>query len=326
MWMGYRGIGIGPLAGWMLSGVLATVALGQPEAPARSSDTTPTPPPAAQAEAAPAMDWWLGVQCRPMNEALRRELGLAETGGVLVEKTVPESPAEKAGLHRHDVLTAAGGKPLQNARDLLDAVNASQGKALVVEYLRDGEKHHVTVQPQQRPDWARIASNAEQSAALRKWLEQLQSGEPGAPMRFRFIHPGTILPQGAPTHPPLPANVSITIIKRGSELAQVIVTRDDQKWEVAENELEKLPKDLIPYAELMLGRTVWGPVGGARLFEFVPDGAGPPRARGEETAPPASDDAKAESDRALEQRLEQMNQQIERLRGSIEELRNSQTR
>jgi membrane-associated protease RseP (regulator of RpoE activity) len=310
----------GWLGGLVLSWMMAAAAYAQPSQKVAPPPDASHGPARAVEAAADTSDWWLGVQCRPVDEALRTHLGLAGAEGLVVEKVVPESPAQKADLKRHDVLVTADGKPLKSPADLIGVVRGKEGKPLVLGYLRGGQKHEVAVAPQHRPEWARVmgpsAMTAEESQLLRKWLQQLQAGEPGEPLRFRFIHPGTILPPDAPAYPPLPPNVSIAITKRGSDLAKVTVTRDDKKWEVAENELDKLPKDLAPYAKCMLGRTVPDAGGAVQLYELMPEGAEPTQDGGVASAQSAPTD----------KRLEMMNQQLNQLRSLIEELQKERTR
>jgi len=315
---------VGRLAGVLVCWFLAAGGFAQAAQDAPPNSGSSQAPAPASPSASDVGDWWLGVQCRPVDEALGAQLGLAEAQGLIAEKIVPESPAAKAGLRRHDILVTAGGKTLKAAPDLIAAVNAVDGKDLVVEYLRNGRKDKVTLQPQRRPEWARSARMAQESQLLRKWLQQFQSADPGSPLRFRFIHPGAILPGDAPSYPPLPENVSITITKRGSEPAKVVVTRDEKKWEAAENELDKLPKDLAPYAKGMLGRSFLDSHGVIQSYEFVPDWVGSASAGTKEGSPP--DTAEEEANGPVQRRLEKMNRQLDELRRSVDELRKERSR
>ena len=47
-------------------------------------------------------------------------LGLKVDKGVVVTNVIPTGPAEKAGLHRGDVIVAIDKKPIADSRDLLD--------------------------------------------------------------------------------------------------------------------------------------------------------------------------------------------------------------
>lgn len=278
-------------------------------------------------------DYWLGVECRPVDDALRAQLGLPEDQGLVVENVVPDGPAAKAGIQRHDVLVKAGDEPLKDLRVLIDAIEKTQEKELVIELLRGGKKETVQVTPAKRPKetgpkeflpW----SGGEPPRGLERpwnvfeeWLKG--DGEKG-PMRFRFFHPGTILPSDAWPHPPLPGNLSVTITKEGDKPAKIVVSRGDEKWELTEKEVDKLPEDIRPHVERMLGRAAKAPMGQFKPFDYVPDWTPPGWREGpqkERPAPPA--DA---LQRRIEKRIEEMNQRIENLRKSIEELRKGRPR
>ena len=100
--------------------------------------------------------------------------------------------------------------------------------------------------------------------------------------------------------------MSVTIPKEGSEPTRITVKRGEETWDVTEKELDKLPADVRPAVDRMLGGMVLGPEGVGSRFDFVPDLA----ASGKPDKP--SDDRGGLSDR-LEDRLDKMNQRIERL-------------
>ena len=47
--------------------------------------------------------------------------------------------------------------------------------------------------------------------------------------------------------------MSIVISKEGDQPAKIVVKRGDEKWEVTEKELDKLPADVRPHVEHMFG-------------------------------------------------------------------------
>ena len=61
---------------------------------------------------------------------------------------------------------------------------------------------------------------------------------------------------------PMPANLSIAITKVGEQPANIVVQRDKDEWKVTEKTLDKLPADVRPFVERMLGHGVFGIVGG----------------------------------------------------------------
>jgi len=275
-------------------------------------------------EAAPIRlsDHWIGVECYPVGGALRAQLALPEGQGLVVQQVMPDSPAAKAGLQQYDVLVAAGGKPLGTIKDLVEAVDAAKGKKLSLELLRGGESTKLDVQPTKRPAEARPrpwpgdrgfprVPGVEHPDwdQIQKWLERVQPGKDGRPpMRFRFFQPGWILPPGAPAQPPLPRNMSVAITKTGDDPARIVVKKGDQKWEVTEDEIDKLPEEIRPHIQRMLGGVPPVAPEQGKPFDFVPDWSMPP---GIEVPSPEG----------LEKRMEEMNRRIEELRKSLDEMR-----
>lgn len=309
----------GWLAGFVLAVVIAGAACAQVD---------------VQVQAAPVAlsEWWIGLSCQaPIPEAVRAQSGLKENQGVLVEAVFPESPAAKAGLQQHDILLKAGGKPLGKVQDLIDAIDAAKDKPLALELLRGGKPLSIEVKPEKRPASAQPGLVWPPGAdwdQMRKWIERMRPGERGGPpLRFRFFHPGTILPPSAATMPPLPDNMSVVITKQGKEPAHIVVKKDSQKWEITEKELDKLPADVRPHVEQMLGRGWREWSGRLQFFDFFPDwtpeASSPAAPETPSDKPPPS--ATAPSSR-LERRLESLERRVEQLRKSLDEMRQAPPR
>jgi len=63
--------------------------------------------------------------------------------GAYVGKVKSGSPAERAGLHSGDVITALGGQPVQRAGDVQRLLSdMPPGRDISLTYVRDGETHH----------------------------------------------------------------------------------------------------------------------------------------------------------------------------------------
>lgn len=74
-----------------------------------------------------------------------------DSKGVAIEKILPESPADKAGLHEGDVIVKIDGEKIQTSRDVREMLrNLEDSKDLQVEVLRDGQPLTVTVTPEKR--------------------------------------------------------------------------------------------------------------------------------------------------------------------------------
>jgi hypothetical protein len=312
----------------MLSGWLAGIALaigGTWGGAARAGEADLSEP---RAEALPAhpSDYWIGLECVLVEPALRSQLGLPEHQGVMVASVMPESPAAKAGIKPYDVLVKAGDKPLRDIKTLVEAVEQSKDKPLSLELFHGGKSRKVDVTPAKRPSESREAGEAygplpdtNDLNQMRKWIEkEMHPGVEGQPpMRFRFFQPGVILPPN-PGAEALPDNLSIAITRNGKQPAKITVNRDKDHWEVTENELDKLPADVRPHVERLLGR-------GTRPFDLFyasPNLPGAPRAG--ILPPEGRPDVRLEKRmEALERRLEQMHKTLDDLHKSHPEAKDS---
>ena len=84
---------------------------------------------------------WLGVQVTPVPALVTAQLGLTPGMGLAVERVVPGSPAGRAGLRRHDILTKLDDQLLVNAGQLQVLVRSKPlGTVVQVTGLRkDGD-------------------------------------------------------------------------------------------------------------------------------------------------------------------------------------------
>jgi serine protease Do len=85
---------------------------------------------------------WIGVSVRPVTPELARELNLKGTEGAYVAEPQPNSPAERAGIQRGDVILSVNGAPVKDSRDLAKRIgNMSPGsKVDLVVWSKGGEK------------------------------------------------------------------------------------------------------------------------------------------------------------------------------------------
>ncbi len=208
--------------------------------------------------------YWLGIGCRPVPPPLRAQLNLPEKQGLLVASVVPDSPAAKAGIIHHDILLRAGDKPLMETTDLIQAIEATKEGKLKIDLIRGGKLKTVEAMPAKRPEEARRPGGGRpmpgDRETIQKWLQEMTSaGEAdgdgqGPLLPFTIIRPGAIVPGDVLGSIPLPPNMSIVISKDGNQPTKIMVRRGDQKWEVTDKELDKLPTDIRPHVERMLGR------------------------------------------------------------------------
>jgi hypothetical protein len=170
--------------------------------------------------------YWIGVECREAPPELKSQLGLAEDEGLVVVHLTSDGPAAKAGIKRHDIVVSAGDDKLKRVPDLIKAVNAADGKEMSLKVIRAGKEQTIAVTPAERPK--------ENSQIIAR---------PG---------PGFMFPGGGPPSE-LPDNVTVSIVRHGKEPPKITVTRGDEKWEITDKELDKLPEELRPPVEHMLG-------------------------------------------------------------------------
>jgi Do/DeqQ family serine protease len=96
---------------------------------------------------------WLGVSMQPLDPALAEAFGLDKVSGALITRVFPDTPAERAGLQRGDVLLSFAGKAVRGVRELqLLVASAPVGRGVPVEILRDGARQTVTVVVSKRDD------------------------------------------------------------------------------------------------------------------------------------------------------------------------------
>ena len=153
---------------------------------------------------------------------------------------------------------------------------------------------------------------------LQQWFEQMHPGLGGSPpMRLRFFHPGTILPPGASIAPPLPEELSISITRQGKTPAKIIVQRNDDRWELTENDLSELPDDVRGHVQRMLDGVV---VESMPQFDFLPGAGQPmPKTSGKMVLPKRVPGASVDY---LKKQMQHMDQQMQKMRGWIEEMEN----
>jgi hypothetical protein len=94
----------------------------------------------------------VGVEVSDANSTLRTQLKLPKDQGIVIDRVLPDSPAQKAGFQQHDLLLTVGGKPLTKTEDLSAAVKASEGKPLKFTLLRGGHKLGIDVTPEKRDE------------------------------------------------------------------------------------------------------------------------------------------------------------------------------
>jgi serine protease Do len=89
---------------------------------------------------------WLGVSIQEVTPELASQFGLKTPQGALITEVLGNSPAEKAGMKRGDVILAIDGQDIENLARLRILVAATQvGAKVKVRVMRDGKARMVDV-------------------------------------------------------------------------------------------------------------------------------------------------------------------------------------
>jgi serine protease Do len=88
----------------------------------------------------------LGISIGVIEPEDAQVYGLPRIAGVLVEDFPPGSPAERAGLRRHDVIVAIGGEPVERPGQFQRLVATHRpGDVVEVDVVRYGQRHRFAV-------------------------------------------------------------------------------------------------------------------------------------------------------------------------------------
>lgn len=262
---------------------------------------------------------WLGVTCRPASAALRSQLKLAADRGLVVIAVAPESPAAEAGVELHDVLIEAGSTVLTGVPVLVDAIEEAveEEDTLHIELLRAGEPMSVEVEPAERP-----ADLTEQ--LIQQGEELLQLSQDGVnSLQLNLPRPGAIMKELGPGgimeeltgRLELPENMSITITREGAQPATITVTRDDETWELTEEDLGELPNEVRALVQRSLGQ-----LPNVRLPEGLPTLERLRTAEPSEIVPPLVGRLEEQVNRAVERAEQMLERRLERLTDRLEKL------
>lgn len=88
---------------------------------------------------------WLGVSVQRLSDQLRRYFKVRDSGGVLVNEVVEESPAEKAGLQAGDVILSIDREKVADTDDLVKIIREKDPEDRVkIRVIRDGKRQTFT--------------------------------------------------------------------------------------------------------------------------------------------------------------------------------------
>ena len=107
---------------------------------------------------------YLGIEIAGIDRVMAEQFSLPEASGVLINRIMPDSAAERGGLKRGDVIVSFDKSAIRNPGDLQDIVSGTPiGKTVPVEVIRQGKKITVSVTIQEQPSADEIASAREET-------------------------------------------------------------------------------------------------------------------------------------------------------------------
>jgi serine protease Do len=96
---------------------------------------------------------WLGVSIQEVTEDIAKSFKLEKAEGALVAEVMEDSPAEKSGLERGDIVIGFGGKNIASPNELQRVVaNTPPNKRVKAKVIRDGKTRTLTVKVGAMPD------------------------------------------------------------------------------------------------------------------------------------------------------------------------------
>jgi len=187
----------------------------------------------------------LGVTVQGLNSDLAGSLGLSGVKGALVSAVSEDSPAEKAGLRRGDVITAIDGQAVKDSNSLRNTVSRLQpGRTVSLTLFRDGQERQVSVRLAEMPrraadDSSRSSAPSGTPGALGLALQPGDSGlqvtnvDPSGPAADAGIRVGDVLEEVNGAAVKSAADVRAALGKSKGRPALVLVRRGEQTLYVA---------------------------------------------------------------------------------------------
>jgi serine protease Do len=162
---------------------------------------------------------YLGVMAQEVTPAIARAFHQPEVRGALIGDVTPDSPAQKAGLQKGDIITEINGKPVSDSAQLRMNISLMEpGTTVAVKVLRDGAARDFPV---------RLAELPTERANAEKSSESTESAMEGVSVENLNVRTAREL--GLPT---TSAGVVVTEVDPGSRAAHSGLQRGDVIQEV----------------------------------------------------------------------------------------------
>lgn len=147
---------------------------------------------------------FLGVGMQDLTPEDAKAMGLGDSGGVLVNNVVEDSPAQKAGIQEGDVVVSVGNQHVDNGLALRSLVaSATAGATVDINVLRDGKEVKLK---------ATLAAASDEELATRRSKGGPAKKEKGVP--DKFIKGVTVqeVTEGLRKRYDIPANVAQGVV------------------------------------------------------------------------------------------------------------------
>ena len=97
-------------------------------------------------------NFWTGIRTTDLNKMIVESLGLESDRGAIVTEVERNSPGEKAGLRRGDVIVEVNGKVVASDRDVrTEFLGAIVGQEINFAVIRDGRRTRLTMTLEEKP-------------------------------------------------------------------------------------------------------------------------------------------------------------------------------
>jgi len=88
---------------------------------------------------------WLGVYIQPLTKEFAQAYGVSEEKGAIVSDVMPDSPADKAGLRRGDVIIAVNKDKIEGSQELVTKIRGfNSGETINLSVIRQGKQMTVS--------------------------------------------------------------------------------------------------------------------------------------------------------------------------------------
>lgn len=111
---------------------------------------------------------WLGIQIQDMNENLAKGLKLKENNkGIIVSDVVKDSPAERYGLKRYDVIVSLNGNEVTDVNSFRNTIASTEpGKTVKIGVMRDGKVENLEIKLSEIANTKKAAKEEENSKPM----------------------------------------------------------------------------------------------------------------------------------------------------------------